>query len=687
MPHASTFLTDLTVVLVVAAATSVVCRLLRQPLVLGYLLAGLIVGPYIPIPLFADAERVAALAEFGVVLVMFSVGLEFSFRRLRRVLPAAGLPAVVQMSTLAGLGILLARVLGWGDLEGVFLGACLAISSTMVVVRAVEEVEVPRPASELAMGILVTQDLVAVVAIAALTAIVSGGGLEAATVATSAGEITLFLIGLVVVGLLVVPSLVRYLDRLGRGEMLLVAVVGLCFGFALLAERMGYSVALGAFVAGSLVAESGLERRISELVEPLRDLFAAVFFVAVGMAVDPVLVVEFLGTGLLAVGAIVVGQLVSVTLAGTLAGRGLATSVRSGAALGQIGEFSFIIATLGVASGAVRPSLYSIVVVAAVLSTFTTPIMLRWANRIAIGVDRVLPVRIQRMLTLYSAWLESLSTRTREEVRRTRLRRAGAAVALDAAVLVGLTVLAVVAHQALAGSLSRQLHLPDTLSQVIVLGGILLLAIPFAVGVLRSGRALGRELAGLAMPRRAGGGLDLGDAPRRAMTVVLEIAVVLLVALIYVAATQSFLPLGWGVVVLVLTLLGLGTAFWRTSGDLDEHVQAGAMALAETLMARAGPAERAAVVVLLRGLGHLTWYVGGASGRAAGATLSELNLRGRTGVTVLAVRRGDEVVTLPGGDWGIAVGDVLGLTGSHVAVERALALLRGETAEDPSLLS
>lgn len=673
MEHASTFLGDLALVLVVAAATSIVFRLLRQPVVLGYLLTGLIVGPHTPIPLVADVGRVTALAEFGVVLVMFSIGLEFSFRRLTRVLPAAGLPALVQMSVLGWLGLMVGRALGWSDLECIFLGACLAISSTMVVARALAEVEVPRPSAELALGVLITQDLVAVLAIAGLTALVGGAGLGGSELAARGGELLLFLAGLVVLGLLLVPRLVRRLVRLGSPEMLVVAATGLCFGLALLAEKMGYSVALGAFVAGSLVAESGEEPRVERLVRPIRDLFAAVFFVAIGMAVEPRLVLDNLGVASLLIVVIIVGQLLSVTLGGTLAGRGLATSVRSGAALGQIGEFSFIIATLGIASGAVRPALYPMVVIAALVTTFTTPLVLRLADRIAVSINAALPVRVRTMLSLYASWVQDLPERARRSLRRTRLRRYVGALVLDTAALVALALVGLSAYRGLAASLSRQLGLPAAWGVAVVGAGTILLASPFAWGILRSARGLGLAIAGAALPTKEGG-LDLADAPRRAMAVLLQTGLVLLSALVFVAATQPFMPARWGLVVLGAAFAGLALVAWRTAGDLEGHVRAGAQAFAESLLQRrrTRPVD---IESLLPGMGDMTQVEIGPEAHGAGSTLAALNLRGHTGATVLAVRRGEHVHTLPGGEWVLEPGDVVGLTGSHDAVARARDLL------------
>ena len=675
MEHASTFIGDLATVLVVAGITSVAFRAMRQPVVLGYLLTGLIVGPYLPIPLFADIDRIHALADFGVVLVMFSVGLEFSFRRLLQVIPAAGLPAMVQMSALAWIGILVGRSLGWGEVESIFLGACLAISSTMVVVRALDDLNVPRSIGELALGILVIQDLVAILLIAGLTAVVSGTGLAVSELAARAGELALFLVALIVLGLLAIPRTVRRLVGMAQPEMLVVAVSGLAFGMALLAEKMGYSIALGAFVAGSLVAESGEAHRIEALVRPIRDLFAAVFFVAVGMSVDPRLVLADAPLGLGLVAIVVLGQLASVTVGGILAGRGLMISIRTGAALGQIGEFSFIIATLGVGSGIVRPTLYSVVVLAALTTTFTTPIVLRRSERMAAAVDRRLPGRIRRLLSLYPSWLEAVSARTQEEVGKTRTRRLLAALVIDVAALAGLTVTVATATPRLGRSISELTGLPPGWGGVVVVTGAVGLALPFAAGLLRSGRALGRELAQLALPSR--GGLDLALAPRKAMATLIQCAVVLLAALAFEAATQSFLPLGWGIATLLLTLAVLAVVFWRSSIDLDEHVRAGALALAEALLQRRDDPELHEIEKLLPGLGDLYSLRMDGDAPVVGKSLAALDLRGRTGATVLAVRRGSDVHSLPGGDWRIAPGDVLGLSGSKKAIDSAIELLAG----------
>lgn len=290
MHGAHDFLRAITVVVCVAALTSVIFQRLRQPVVLGYVLAGLIVGPYFPITLVPDRALVQTLSELGVILLMFSLGLEFSLRKLVKVGPTAGVTALIQSSIMVWLGFLVAQAFGWTMNESVFAGAIIAISSTTIIAKAFDEQGIKGKLRELVVGILIAEDLVAILLLAVLTALASTDGLSAWTLIKSSGRLAAFLIGLVGVGMLLVPRAVRMINRLKRPETTVVASIGICFAIALLADEFGYSVALGAFIAGSLVAESGEEKTIEHLIVPVRDLFAAIFFVSVGMLIDPAVV-------------------------------------------------------------------------------------------------------------------------------------------------------------------------------------------------------------------------------------------------------------------------------------------------------------------------------------------------------------------------------------------------------------
>src|SRR3954452_2445825 len=348
MHDALDFLQTLAIVLCVAAVTTVVFQRLKQPVVLGYLLAGMIVGPHVVIPLEADPHTVHMLAELGVILLMLSLGLEFSISKLLSVGVTAGIVAIVQCSLMVWIGYVIGQLFGWSRMESVFAGAIIAISSTTIIVKAFEEQGIRGGFTHVVFGILIVEDLIGILLITILTALSAGEELAAADLARTAGRLLAFLAALLMVGLLVVPRLMRTIVKLNRPETTIVSSIGLAFGFSLLAAQCGYSVALGAFIAGSLVAESGVERTVEHLVQPIRDMFAAIFFVSVGMLIDPHQVATNWFVVLVFLIAVVLGKILSVGLGAFLTGQGIQNSTRIGMSVAQIGEFSFIIARVAV---------------------------------------------------------------------------------------------------------------------------------------------------------------------------------------------------------------------------------------------------------------------------------------------------------------------------------------------------
>ncbi len=381
------FLEDLALVLCVAALTSVLFQALHQPVVVGYLIAGVIVGPHTPLVL-ADAGRIHTLSELGVILLMFALGLEFSVRKLIRLGPTSGFITALQVGLMLWLGYMCGRALGWSQVECVFTGALLSISSTTIVAKAFEEEHVAPNLRELATGVLLAEDLTAVVELAVLTALASGATVSTAMVARTVATLGLFLVALVGVGIVVIPPAMRLIVRLDRPETILVASIGICFAFAIIAEHAGYSVALGAFLAGSLVAESGEIHRIEHLVAPVRDMFGALFFVSVGMMIDPALIVAHWPALMLLTAAVVFGKVIGVSFAASLSGIGVRTSVQAGMSLAQIGEFSFIIASVGLAMHATRDLIYTLAVAVSAITTFLTPFMIRSSGPAASGSGR-----------------------------------------------------------------------------------------------------------------------------------------------------------------------------------------------------------------------------------------------------------------------------------------------------------
>ncbi|HEX8822664.1 MAG TPA: cation:proton antiporter [Archangium sp.] len=681
----------LAMVLCVAAVTSVIFQRLRQPVVLGYIIAGLIIGPHVPIPLIADATIVQTLSELGVILLMFSLGLEFSLRKLLQVGLTAGLTAVIQCSLMIWLGFIVGRAFGWTATESIFTGAIIAISSTTIIAKAFDEQGIQGKLRELVVGVLIVEDLIAILLMATLTAISTGAGLSAGQLTLTIGRLAAFLVGLVVVGLLVVPRAVRAVQRLNRPETTLVASIGLCFAVALLAQEFGYSVALGAFLAGSLVAESGEEKAIEHLVQPVRDMFAAIFFVSVGMLIDPGLIAQHWAAVAVLTSVVILGKLVGVALGVFLTGNGTRMAVQSGLSLAQIGEFSFIIAGLGLSLNATGQFLYPVAVAVSALTTLTTPFLIRASGPIANLVDRKLPKPLQTFAALYGSWVENLQAARPRQTAGARIRRAVRLLLLDATLLAVIVIGTSVYLGRLTAAIESRVGLSASVARPLVIGLAAALAAPFCVGVVRLARGLGTLLAEAALPTKAEGKLDLAAAPRRALLVTLQLVGVLAVGAPLVALTQPFLPGILGAAVLLLLLLGLGVGFWRSATNLQGHVRAGSQVIIEALAAQsrgksAGTQSDSLEKLhpVLPGLGEPTPVRLESTSPAVGRTLAELNLRGMTGATVLAIRRDDGGVVIPTAGEQLRTGDVLALAGTHDAIDAARAVLTGSPQSQPA---
>jgi len=689
MHGAHAFLAALATVLGVAAATTVLFQKLGQPVVLGYLIAGLIIGPHLPIPLVADPDIVETLSELGVILLMFSVGLELRIRTLVRMGPTAGVTALIQCSLMVWLGFLTGRLFGWTSIESLFAGAAIAISSTTIIAKAFDEQKIRGHLRETVFGILVVEDLIGIVLIAVLTAIARGSKLSAGTLAATLGKLVAFLIALLAVGVMTVPRAIRAIVRLDRPETTVIAAVAICFGVALLAQSFGYSVALGAFIAGSLVAESGEEKKIEHLIQPVRDVFAAIFFVSVGMMIDPVLIARHaLAVGVLTA-VVVAGKIISVTLGAFLTGGGVRTSVQAGMSLAQIGEFSFIIAGVGSALGATRDFLYPVAVTVSAVTTLLTPWLIRAAGPMAGVVDRRLPQPLQTFVALYGSWIERLrqpgSSHTTEAG---AIRRMAWLASIDGVAITAIVIGASLSVKRVAPWLQQSLHLSRDLARIAVLLAAAALVLPFLVGIMRVARRLGVTLAAIAFPQGDSAGVDLAAAPRRALEVTMQVAGVLVVGAPILAVTQPFLRVIETATPLIVLAALLGIAFWRSATNLQGHVRAGVQVIVEALGKRL-PDENAIAPGtpeappdfdrLLPGLGAPLPVRLDEGSPAVGRTLSDLNLRAMTGATVLAiVRQGQGLVPTP--DDALEVGDVLALAGTHDALESARQILGADAA-------
>lgn len=680
MHDTNLFLANLTLVLAVAGLTSFIFHKFRQPVVLGYILAGMIVGPYTPIPLFADSDTIHAISELGVVLLMFSLGLEFSLRRLFKVLPTAGLIALIQCSFLIWLGYAVGRTLGWTSIESFYAGAIIAISSTTIIVKAFSELGVKGKVTEIVFGVLIVEDLIAVMLLAGLPIFMQQEGNSLWVVAKEAGALFMFLATLGVLGVALVPRMMRSIMRVNRSEMTLVVSIGLCFAISLLAKSAGYSVALGAFMIGSLMAESGEEVYLETLIRPVRDMFAAIFFVSVGMLINPTSIVDHWFSILIFTLCVIFGKFLGVMIGSFLSGYGTRLSVKSAMSLSQIGEFSFIIAGVGIASGAVRDFLYPLAVAVSVITTLTTPWFIRRSDSFAIWFERILPHRVQTLATFYEEWIQRLRTQD-SKTKSVQIRRLVTFLFIDFVLLTIIIIGSLLSMDHLVMSITGWVDIPQSWARIGGVGVMLLFASPFAFGIFRLVRSLGLELVTLVLPKNKDSKMHLAHTTKRTLVVTFQLGLMLLMGMPLLALTQPFIPPYYGMILLVILVFILGIAFWKGATDFYGHIHAGAEMVVEMMNKTIDKQREIPVFQLeqyLPGLGSVFSIRLNHNSSAIGQTLSELNLRALTGASVLAITRGSQGIVVPTGSEQLQRNDVIAITGTDEAISAAKKMLEGK---------
>ncbi len=368
--HAISFIQDLAIIMMAAGLVTVLFHRFKQPVVLGYIVAGFIIGPHTPpFGFIHDEDTIKTLAELGVIFLMFCLGLEFSLRNLFKVGATAFIAAFLEIVLMIWIGYEIGRWFEWSTMDSLFLGAILAISSTTIIVKALNDLKMKNERfAQLIFGVLIVEDILGIGIIALLSSIAVSGTVSSGEVFSTVGKLSLFMIVALVVGILLVPRVLAYVATFDSNEMLLITVLGLCFGFCLLVVKLEYSMVLGAFLIGAIMAESRQLLKIERLVEPVRDLFSAIFFVAIGLMLDPAILLQYAWPIAVITGAVVLGKMLSCGLGAFIAGNDGRTSLRVGMGLSQIGEFSFIIASLGMTLQVTSDFLYPVAVAVSVLT-------------------------------------------------------------------------------------------------------------------------------------------------------------------------------------------------------------------------------------------------------------------------------------------------------------------------------
>ena len=395
-----TIIHDLALMLIVAGIVTLIFKRLKQPLVLGYIVAGFLVSPHMPYTAsVADTENIHLWADIGVMFLLFSLGLDFSFKKILKMGASPFISTMAIIFSMSMLGVFVGHAFGWSKMDCIFLGGMLAMSSTTIIYKAFDDLGLRQQQfASLVMSVLILEDILAIVMMVMLSAIASGNSPDGGQMLGSVVKIAFFLVLWLVVGIFAIPIFLRRVRRLINNEVLLIVSLGLCCAMAVFSTKVGFSSAFGAFIMGSILAETIEAEKIEKLVEPVKNLFGAIFFVSVGMLVDPQIIVSYAWPIITLVLTILIGQALFGSLSFMLSGESLKSAMRCGFSMAQIGEFSFIIASLGLSLGVISDFLYPVVVAVSVITTFLTPYMIRLATPAYAALENRLPSRLIRTL-------------------------------------------------------------------------------------------------------------------------------------------------------------------------------------------------------------------------------------------------------------------------------------------------
>jgi CPA2 family monovalent cation:H+ antiporter-2 len=667
--HAITFLQDLAVVMIVAGLVTVIFHHLKQPVVLGYILAGLIIGPHTPpFPLIQNEQSIKTLADLGIIFLLFSLGLDFNLRKLKQVGVAALVAGFVEIPLMFWLGYEIGQWFGWKTMDSVFLGAMIAISSTTIIVKALRDLgRTKEESAHLVFGILIVEDIAVIVMIAVFSSVGMSGEMGLLKIGTTAGRLLIFMVTAIVVGLIAVPRLLHFVARFKSDEVLLISVLGLVFGFSLVAVQMGYNVALGAFIIGAVISEARHAAKITLLTEPIRDMFSAVFFVSIGLLLDPRMIVDHaLAVAVITV-AVILGKVFACSFGTFVAGHDTRTALRVGMSLAQIGEFSFILAALGMSLKLTSDFLYPIAVAVSVITTALTPYRLRSSDRFVAWFHEIAPKGLVEATDLYTRRLSKVGERhsgMAAKLARKWLLQMALNIILIAAIFIG----AALAERTRPEWFS---WLPFTREQMttVLWFAAVLLSLPLFIATFRKLQALGMLVAE-----------TRGAKPNsREMAVIangMPLGGITMVALWMMALSATLLPPTNILIVLLAVIVLVTLLSWRFFVRIYSRAQ---VALRETLaevpVEKLTP-ESTHRPTILRDADLHTLLIGPKS-IAAGKLIRELQLRTKTGASIVGIDRNGKSIINPGPDEELHANDHILLLGSVEQLETAKALLRG----------
>lgn len=656
MNELAPLIADLALILICAGIMTLVFKKLKQPLVLGYLVAGFIASPHFSLtPSVMDAASIHVWSDIGVIFLLFALGLEFSFKKIVKV----GGPAIIATLTIIFgmmvLGFLVGSAFGWSKMDALFLGGMICMSSTTIIYKAFEDLGLAKKKfAGLVMSILILEDILAVVLMVVLSTVAVSSNFEGGELVYSILKLVFFLVLWLLVGIYLIPLILRKTRSLMNDETLLVVSLGLCFLMVVVAAKTGFSAAFGAFIMGSILAETLEAEHIEKLVKPVKDLFGAIFFVSVGMMVDPAMIAQYWLPILIITLTVVVGQPFFSMVGVLLSGQPLKTAVQSAFSLSQIGEFSFIIATLGVSLGVTSNFLYPIVVAVSVVTIFLTPYIIRLAQPAYAFIYKHLPGRVLRFLDGYAEASEPVAAK--ESLWKKYLSALGQIVLIYGILCIAICILGFQLLLPLA-----EKWIPGIWSHVAVGVTLLLGLAPFLRAILVK-KNKSEEFKAL---------WKAHPANRAPLAASIAIRFVIVMGFIFYVLGRLF-----HVSVVVILLLALAVVAYLMFG---RWAKSSAHRIEETFLTNLNSREKRAEYLgqkkpdyasrLLDKDMHLSDFDLPADTEWAGCTLRELKLSQRFGIQVVAIVRGGKRLNIPVADTRIFPHDRIQVVGSDAGLE------------------
>lgn len=640
----SPLISDLGLILLTAGAAVLLFRKIRQPLVLGYLIAGFLAGNHFDFfPSVQDIHSVEVWAEIGIIFLLFNLGLEFSFRKLMHVGGTASVTALVQIVFMVIAGYYTGRALGWESMDCVFLGVMLSVSSTTIILKTFEELALKaQKFVGNVIGALIVQDLLAILMMVMLSTIAVSRQVEGMELVMTVLKLVFFLVLWFVSGIFFIPTLLKRSQKLLNDETTLILAIALCLMMVMLAADVGFSPALGAFMMGSIIAETTQAEHIEHLMKPVKDLFGAVFFVSVGMLIDPSALAEHWKPVLILTGVVILGQSISAAGGALLSGRPLTQAVQTGMSLSQIGEFSFIIATMGASLKVTSEFLYPIIVAVSAITTFTTPFMVRFSAPFAGFMQRTLPRRWLRRIERYAERTNSGKSATNWQI---VIRAYLVQVLVHSVIIISLILL--------AGRYLLPLGEGSITGTLLVAVLTLLMLSPF-LWALSMRRVATEQVNVLLQERRYRGPLILMILFRFLLTL---FYVGFLVDKFFSAQT-AFVVLGAAVVLYWLFPKKLNARYHRIEERFLKNLNAREIIQAKWKRSDLTPWD-----------GHMEVFKIGKESNLAGLQLRELQLREHFGINIVFIKRGHITITIPSRNERLFPGDEICIMGNDTQVE------------------